>query len=342
VGALVAGAAIALAWATARGALRAHQGALLVALLAALDLVRGGRGLNPQASPRFFELLPELAALHLDALDGSRVFTYGADWSPAFLAFLRAPVPHKGLWSFFVSRQLLSPYANVLDRVELAQAKDVTAFVPHPPELDAVEYAPAAFGRIGPRLRQAAVTRVLSLDPLEDPALTLLARIPAGPPGLAIHAYAMEGWPRAFVACRVQALPDPSSAYWASVELGFDPRRDVALERPAPADCGSGSARRTRVLPAEESFEVDADGHALLVVRASFARGWRAAVDGRPAEVLRANAKHLAVPVPPGHHLVELRYRAPGLRPGLAVTALAALITVALAAFPGRRRRADG
>lgn len=107
----------------------------------------------------------------------------------------------------------------------------------------------------------------------------------------------------------------------------------MALERPARAACRNASARRTHALPAEESFEVEGDGEGLLVVRSSFARGWRAAVDGRPAEVLRANAKHMAVPVPAGRHRVDLRYVAPGLRAGLAVTAVAALATLVLAVF---------
>jgi hypothetical protein len=338
VGALFVAAALGLAWAAARGALPSPLGAVLVAMLAAFDLVRGGRGLNPQASPRFFEPLPELAALQLARLDGGRVFTYGGDWSPAFAAFLREPGPGKALWSFFVSRQVLSPYANVLDRVELAQSKDVTSFVPHPLEFEPDEYAPAAFERILPRLRQAGVTRVLSLDPLDHPDLTLLARIPAGPPNLAIHAYAMAGWPRAFLACRVLLAEDPSRAYWASVGPSFDPQRDVALERPVRASCRSGWARRTGALPAEESFEVEADGEGLLVVRASFARGWRATVDGRPAQVLRANAKHMAVPVPAGRHRVEMSYRAPGLRAGLAAMAAAALVAMALAIHPGLGR----
>ena len=43
-----------------------------------------GMGMNPQAPPGFFELLPEMTALRLDALDGGRVFSYGPDESPAF------------------------------------------------------------------------------------------------------------------------------------------------------------------------------------------------------------------------------------------------------------------
>ena len=329
-GALFVAAALGLGWAAARGGRSSRLCALLLAALAAFDLVRGGRGLNPQATPRFFEPVPELSALELDRLDGARVFTYGADWSPAFLEFLRRPAPGKAPWSFFVSRQLLSPYANVLDRVELAQSKDLTSFAPHPGELGPDDYQPQAFARILPQLRQSAVTRVLSLDPLDHPALSPLAVIPAGPPGLSIHAYAMEGWPRAFLACRVQTAADVAGAYAASLQPSFDPRGEVALEQAGSAGCRSGAVRRTGAVPSAESYAVEADGEGWLVIRASFARGWRAAVDGRPAEVRRANGKHMAVAVPAGRHQVEIRYEAPGRRAGLAVTAAAVLAALAL------------
>ena len=64
--------------------------------------------------------------------------------------------------------------------------------------------------------------------------------------------------------------------------------------------------------------------------RASFARGWTAAVDGAPAPVLRANGKHRAVPLPPGAHDVRLRYEPPGFGAGIAATLVAALAAMAV------------
>ena len=73
---------------------------------------------------------------------------------------------------------MLAPYANVLDRVESPEAKDLTAFVPRPPELPAEEYDPERVASILPRLRNAAVSRLVSLDPLSHPDLRLLAAVP--------------------------------------------------------------------------------------------------------------------------------------------------------------------
>jgi uncharacterized membrane protein YfhO len=74
-----------------------------------------------------------------------------------------------------------------------------------------------------------------------------------------------------------------------------------------------------------------------LVTRDSYARGWRATVDGVPAPVLRADGKHRAVPLAGGTHEVVLRYHPPGLALGLVLTGVSVLVAAALVA-----RRGDG
>ncbi len=103
---------------------------------------------------------------------------------------------------------------------------------------------------------------------------------------------------------------------------GFDPQRDVVLEPgrasvvdgPLAATCTRGRARLTAESSGEERVEVETNASGYLVVRGSYARGWRARVDGVPAPVLRANGKHRAVAIPAGKHEVVLRYDRAGLR----------------------------
>jgi len=307
------------------------RAALLVGAVAVADVARAAHGMNPQATPAFFDPLPEMKALRLDELDGGRVFSYGPDESPAFRRFLAERTPSRGIWSFFVIRQMLAPYANILDHVFSPEAKDLTSFVPRPPELAPEDYRPEAVGRILPQLRNAAVSRVVSLDPLEHPDLKPLATIPAGAPGLDIHAYEVAApWPRAFLACRVVTASSLDDALRQPLVPGFDPLRDVALEGPGNAACGAGSVTRVHAVPGEERYEVELDGAGYLVTRDSFAPGWKATVDGGAAPVLRANGKHRAVAVPAGRHVVELRYRPPGLAVGLTMMALAAAACAAL------------
>lgn len=303
----------------------------LLALLVGADLARAGMGLNPQVDPVFFRPLSEMVSLGLHDLGGGRVFSYGLDYSPAFRAFLAEPRRGKGLWSFFMSRQILAPYSNILDRVESAEAKDVTSFVPRPAELAVEDYDPAAVSGILARLRNAAVIRVISLDSLEHPDLRLLASVPAGPVGLFIRVYALdESWPRAYVACRVIQPANTEEALAAPYREEFDPKGDVALEQPGTADCRRGLARRLGAPPGREHYEVDLDGQGYLVMRDSYARGWNAMVDGLSTPVLRANGKHRAVPLPPGRHEVILHYRPPGLKVGLVAMAAAAVVTAFL------------
>jgi hypothetical protein len=301
----VALAACALAAAAARGALRAPLAASLLAAMAAADLARAHAGMNPQVSPRFYEPLPEMAALGL--AESGRVFSYGPDESPAFGRFLNSGTGGLALWSFFVNRQLLAPYNNILDRVETPDAKDLTSFVTRPPLFTPEEYAPAAVGGIVDRLRQSAVSHVLSLDALAHPALRERASVPTGQPGLDIHVYRLEPLPRAYLLC---------------------------AEAAAPTVCGSGTVHRVAAArPDEDAYHVDAAAAGVLVMRDSYARGWTATVDGAAAPVLRAD-RHRAVLVPAGRHQVRLRYGPPGLHAGIALTVAAALATIGLAWRP--------
>jgi len=327
--ALVIVGALAAALAVGRRRETASVASLLVGTLTVLALVRAGAGMNPQTSAAFFRPLPEMVALRLHDLGGGRVFSYGIDWSPAFRAFLAQGRGPLRLASFSLNRQVLAPYNNVVDRVEAPEATDLTSFVPRSRELAPAHYDPRAVGTLLPWLRNAAVSRVLSLDPLEHPDLEQLARVPMGA-GLFIHAYRLrDPGSRAYVACRV-VRADPADALRRPYAADFDAARDVALAEEAQASCRDGRARGGEEAPSAERYDVHADGAGVLVVRASFARGWSATVDGLPAPVLVANGKHRGVPVPAGDHEVRLRYRAPGLYVGLSAALISALALASL------------
>jgi hypothetical protein len=87
---------------------------------------------------------------------------------------------------------------------------------------------------------------------------------------------------------------------------------------------------------------VDADRDALLVLSHAWEDGWHATVDGRSAPVLRTNGLVLGVVVPEGRHVVQVGFRAPGLRAGTAIsgTSLAVLLGAPSLVAWLRRRRA--
>ncbi|HXY38722.1 MAG TPA: YfhO family protein [Vicinamibacteria bacterium] len=309
--------------AVARGWLPGRRAGLLLAGVLVLDLARSGAGMNPQVSPRFFEAPPELSALELDKLGGGRVFTYEVRHSLSLQRFFAQEPPQRVLWSFLVYRRLLGSYTGILDGAEMALDPDLTGFAPRPDELSREDYLPESTARLVERLRQSAVSRVLSLDPLFHPDLSLRARVPAGPPGLFVHVYELlRTFPREYVACAV-----------AAAEPGEMPRVGY---RAAPVDgqgCG-GSVVALDRRPAESRFVVEAARPAHLVVRNSYARGWRATVDGCPQPVVRINGRHQGVAVPAGRHVVTLRYVPPGLRAGVLLFLASLLASLVLFTRP--------
>jgi hypothetical protein len=249
----------AVAWAVRRGVLRPGWAVALLAALAVADLARAGAGLNRQEDPSFFDPLPDIAALRLDDLDGGRVFSYGLDHSPTFREVLGRGGRALTLTGLYLHRQILAPYANVIDRVQAAEANDLTGLAPRERELGPDLYDPARVGELLPWLRNAGVARVLSLDPLSHGELIPLAAAPAGPPGVAIHVYGVDTWPRASLACRATPVAGREQALGLPYGNGFDPGvrwrsrgraargRTTPSRRPAPrAGRGACRGRRTR------------------------------------------------------------------------------------------------
>jgi hypothetical protein len=133
----------------------------------------------------------------------------------------------------------------------------------------------------------------------------------------------------------VLAASDRLAATRAPFAPGYDPTTEVALEEPAATACREGGVVSMRaVRPERQEYVVEADGAGVLVVRDSFAPGWRAELDGRATSLLRANGRHRAVAVPGGRHEVRLWYEPPGLVPGLLLSCLGIALIALRAAWP--------
>ena len=104
----------------------------------------------------------------------------------------------------------------------------------------------------------------------------------------------------------------------------FDPRREVVLEAGVPSPPPSsfeGACRVTERSSHRVEIEAELSHDGFVVLAASFDPGWKATVDGEPADVLRANVAFRAVAVPAGRHLVELVYRPRPLLAGVSISA---------------------
>ncbi len=107
-------------------------------------------------------------------------------------------------------------------------------------------------------------------------------------------------------------------------------------------DVAAGEVHAAREGNDDLELEVTAEGPTVVVVRDGWAAGWKAAVDGRPAPVWRADGRHRAVPIEAGRHHVRLWYEPPGRDRGLVIAAVAATLLAALWLRPAARPREPG
>jgi hypothetical protein len=121
----------------------------------------------------------------------------------------------------------------------------------------------------------------------------------------------------------------------------------VLFKQPSPAAIvegiapfRAGAGRVLSVTRELESVRIEAEASedSTLVVADTWWPGWQATLDGLPATIFRADALVRAVRWPAGRHVLEMRYRPPEVRAGLAVSALG-IAGLAAGMFALRRRR---
>lgn len=153
-----------------------------------------------------------------------------------------------------------------------------------------------------------------------------------------------EAPPWAELVGRVRLAKEVREAAALVVAPAFDPRREVVLETGDALSCLSEVSERGRARlespMGREAFDVavDAPGPGWLVVREAYASGWRAWVDGAPAEIVPADVAFRGVHVPAGARRVRFEYETPGLLVGAVVSSVSLGVLLALLAL----RRARG
>lgn len=154
--------------------------------------------------------------------------------------------------------------------------------------------------------------------------------------------------PRWVGAARLVARAVPVSEDRGAVadQLTALPADAVAVDDPAIVDglactraCAPEALEVASPHPGELRVAVPADLAAprLVVLDQRYAPGWSAHIDGERADVVAVDRAFLGVLVAPGDRSVTLRYRSPGLRPGIAVSLTALVVVSGLALWPTRR-----
>ncbi len=155
----------------------------------------------------------------------------------------------------------------------------------------------------------------------------------------------IDGWqPRVSVVSGWTVEPTAVAALGAVLDPAFDPAITAVLERDpgvpsAPSDDRSSATYREET-PEGVTVEVDAGSPSIVVVRNAWDEGWRATVDGRPADVLVTDYLLQGVAVPAGRHEVRLTYHEPSIGSGLAASGIAWLaLALSVATALAVRRR---
>jgi hypothetical protein len=146
---------------------------------------------------------------------------------------------------------------------------------------------------------------VLSPHPLSGPGFRTLYG--SGP-----YVYENPGaLPRAFVLGRSKTVADEDEAWKALANPGFDVLHCVTLDRDVGLD-GAPAQASVRWLDRGRNhtvLEAETSRRGLLVLAQTWYPAWQARVDGRPAELLKADGGALqALVLDPGSHRVELAY----------------------------------
>jgi hypothetical protein len=154
-----------------------------------------------------------------------------------------------------------------------------------------------------------------------------------------------EALPRVYLAQAAAILPDelaqqavftPDVVAGRQVILAPVPAPPAGLAVGEPMEKQWGSCRLTAFANARVEAECQSTAPALAVFLEQFDQGWSATVDGRRAELLRANLVMRAVPLAAGSHRIVLTFAPPGLWLGLAIS-IASFLAIGFALFFRRK-----
>jgi hypothetical protein len=127
---------------------------------------------------------------------------------------------------------------------------------------------------------------------------------------------------------------DAAAALSVLSSKAFEPRRAVYLPLAARGQITAGADGQARVLssrvaPSECVFETRAEARTMLVVAQAWYHCWRAEMDGAPTPLWQANYAYQALEVPPGRHVVRLKYVDRAFQTGAVISAAALLLCLA-------------
>lgn len=132
--------------------------------------------------------------------------------------------------------------------------------------------------------------------------------------------------PRAYLAARVLDVPDEAARFSVLASGGLNPRYTAIIEEPLPGQEPSADLTdlgQVEVLvrtPAHVQLQADSQADCVLVLADAYYPGWKATIDGQPADVFPVNHAFRGVPMPSGSHIIEFRYDPRSFAAGLTIS----------------------
>ncbi|MXY50252.1 MAG: YfhO family protein [Gemmatimonadetes bacterium] len=179
-----------------------------------------------------------------------------------------------------------------------------------------------------PVLNMLNTRYLVSRQPLQAEGLTSLVESEGS------YLYRNEtALPRAFLVDSVRVIAEKDAIFEAMRDPGFRPGEYAILEN-AVGDqlgpLGNSSVEITLHTPHRIEMTVDAAARCLLVLsEIYYPAGWRATMDGHPAEILQTNYVLRSVAVPEGRHEVVMTFEPASFTAGHLVSRIASALVLA-------------
>ncbi|MFQ5835711.1 MAG: YfhO family protein [bacterium] len=164
------------------------------------------------------------------------------------------------------------------------------------------------------------VKYIISFQSLPNGEITLIRHFPEHPSWL----YRLNRTvPRAYIASKTMEEKEPLKILERLSSAKLDPHESVILEQPLSTPTRENLQTKVEIVHytnQEVIIRASLDGSGILVLADSFYPGWRAYVDGKEEEILRANLFFRAVPLSLGEHLIEFRYQPQSFTIGIIIS----------------------
>ncbi len=233
----------------------------------------------------------------------------------------------------------LVPNTGIFHAIDYMQEIDALGRKPYDLFLQVAKDLPPE--KFYPFLGAFNVKYINSFTPLPDGEITLVRHFPEYP----LWLYEIrEPLPRTYIASRIKHEKDPVNTLNQLASREFNPFEEAVLDRPLSLPSNKNFQADARIVRYENQtviVQASLNSPGVLVLADSYYPGWKAYVDGREEEILRANLFFRAVPLPEGEHMVEFRYEPLSFKIGLIISfiTLSGLVVVSLGLYARKKRQ---